>query len=172
MLRADPGPSVVLPPDFNDEAMRWQRRRRIGFAVAAASFVAVIFLSMIRARTSGSAQAPPAAATEATKAPTPPTQLIASVNGDVILALPVAVDSLSGALSFYREIEADHRGGLVGCRVLARAYQLVGHARTRVDSARARVTGSLEAADSIRVSMLRAEYTHVAQTYRRSGCGG
>jgi hypothetical protein len=98
--------------------------------------------------------------------------LTAAVNGDVILALPVAVDSLSGALSYYREIEADHRGGLVGCRMLDRAYRLVGHARTRVDSARNHVAGALEATDSIRVSMLRAEYTHVAQTYRRSGCAG
>ena len=31
-----------------DEAIRWQRRRRIGFAVAAASFIAVIILSTFR----------------------------------------------------------------------------------------------------------------------------
>jgi hypothetical protein len=171
MLREVVAPAVALPPDFHEGVIRWQRRRRIGFAVAAASFLAVIALSTIRARTSGSAQAQPAAPAAA---PTPPTQspaqLTASINGDVVLALPVAVDSLSGALSYYRAIEADHRGGMVGCRVLDRAYQLVGHARTRVDSARSRVAGALDAADSIRVSMLRAEYTHVAQTYRRSGC--
>jgi hypothetical protein len=167
MQRSAAAPAVALPPDFYNEAMKWQRRRRIGFAVAAASFLAVIILSTIRARTSGSAQPPPASLAEA---PPPATQLTPSLNGDVILALPVAVDSLSGALSYYREIEADHRGGLVGCRVLGRAYRLVGHARTRVDSARDRVTGPLDAADSIRVAMLRAEYTHVAQTYQRSGC--
>jgi hypothetical protein len=179
MLRVVVAPAVALPPgsheeadfqdepDFYDQGIR-RRRWRIGFVVAAASFLPVILLSTIRARASRSAPAPPAAPVAA---PKPPAQFTASVNGDVILALPVAVDSLSRALSYYRKIEADHRGGLVGCRVLDRAYQLVGHARTRVDSARRRVAGALDAADSIRVSMLRAEYTHAAQTHQRSGCG-
>ena len=172
MLRAANPPAVVVPGDFEDKAIQWQRRRRIGFAVAAASFLAVLVLSTMRARPSGSAQAPPAAPTAAPTSPAQSSaQLTASLNGDVVLALPEAVDSLSRALSRYREIEADHHRGLVGCRVLERAYQHVGHARTRVDSARRRVTGALDAADSIRVSMLGAEHTHVAQTFRRSGCG-
>ena len=86
------------------------------------------------------------------------------------ISLGVAVDSLSGALAYYRDIANDHRDGLVGCRVLDRAYALVGRARTRVDSTRQRIAGGLTDADSIRVSMLGAEYTHVTQTYRRSGC--
>jgi hypothetical protein len=169
MLRATASSAVALPPDFHDEAMRWQRRRRIGFTVAAASFLAVIVLSTVRARTSGSAQAPVAnvsAVVASTALPAAPE------NGDVIPALPAAVDSLSGALLFYREVEQDHRGGRVGCRVLDKAYVLVGRARTRVDSARGQVAGPLVAADSIRVAMLSAEYTHVAQTYQRSGCTG
>jgi hypothetical protein len=86
------------------------------------------------------------------------------------LSLNAAVDSLSGALAYYRDIANDHRDGLVGCRVLDRAYALVGRARTRVDSTRSKIAGTLADADSIRVSMLGAEYTFVAQTYRRSGC--
>jgi hypothetical protein len=88
------------------------------------------------------------------------------------LTMASAVDSLSGALTYYRDIANDHREGLVGCRVLDRAYALVGRARTRVDSARRQIAGGLPDADSIRVSMLGAEYTFVTQTYRRSGCGG
>jgi hypothetical protein len=159
-------PAIALPPDFHDEALRWQRRRRIGFAVAAASFLGVIVLSTMRARTNGAVAAPPAqAAAVDSVAPLP------EPNGDVARALPVAIDSLSGALAYYREIEEDHREGLVGCRVLDRAYELVGRARGAMDSARGQIPGQLHDADSIRVSMLGAEFTHVGQTYRRSGCG-
>ena len=169
MQQAAASPTVALAPDFHDEAIRWQRRRRVGFAVAAASFLAVIVLSTIRARTSGSAQAPVASATAPVTSTPPGSSLL---NGGVFPALPAAADSLSGALLFYREIEQDHRGGLVGCRVLDKAFELVGRARMRVDSARAQLAGPLVAADSIRVAMLRAEYTHISQTYRRSGCAG
>ena len=161
------GPSVALPPDFHEEAKRWQSRRRIGLAVAAVSFLAVIVLSTMR---------PPAKA-RATAAPATqslvPTELTIAMNGStepVEVSLGAAVDSLSGALAYYRDIANDHREGLVGCRVLDRAYALVGRARTRVDSTRQRIDGGLTDADSIRVSMLRAELTHVTQTYRRSGC--
>jgi hypothetical protein len=90
----------------------------------------------------------------------------------VEISLAAAVDSLSGALAYYRDIADDHREGLVGCRVLDRAYVLVGRARTRVDTTRQQIAGRLSDADSIRVSMLGAEYTFVTQTYRRSGCPG
>jgi hypothetical protein len=171
MRRAAEGPAIVVPSDFEDKAVQWQRRRRIGFAVAAASFLAVIALSTIRARASGSAQAASAAPTAV---PTPPeqasTRRIASLDGNVILALPAAVDSLSRSLSYYRELETSHRRGLAGCAMLQQAYRRVSHARTRVDSARGRISGALDVPDSIRLSMLGAEYTYVAQTYRRSGC--
>ena len=145
----DGASAVALPPDFHDEAMRWQRRRRIGFAVAAASFLAVIVLvhrsrTRKRQRTSAGRQRRVRWWRRRRYPPAP-------TNGDVIPALPAAVDSLSGALLFYREVEQDHRGGLVGCRVLDKAYVLVGRARTRVDSARGQVAGPLVAADSIRV---------------------
>lgn len=81
-----------------------------------------------------------------------------------------AVQSLSGAIVYYRDIEEDHRRGLVGCRVLGRAHSLVVRARMQVDSSRALLGGALDAADSLRVSMVGAEYTHIAQMYRRSGC--
>jgi hypothetical protein len=164
-----PGPAIALPPGFHEEAQRWQRRRRIGLAVAAASFLGVIALSTLRSRPSRGA--PPVAPT-ATQ-PTTATGLSTVAHGgdaNVELSLGTAVDSLSGALAYYRDIANDHRQGLVGCRVLDRAYALVGRARTRVDSSRHRIAGGLTDADSIRVSMLGAEYTFVTQTYRRSGC--
>jgi hypothetical protein len=83
-----------------------------------------------------------------------------------------AVDSLSDAIARYRIVEDDHRRGTVGCRVLGRAHAAVLRARSQVDASRSRVTGDLTAADSLRVSMVGAEYTHVAQMYRRSGCAG
>ncbi|MGQ0715573.1 MAG: hypothetical protein ACT4PJ_17885 [Gemmatimonadaceae bacterium] len=159
--------TIALPPNFHEDAVRWQRRRRIGLAVAAVSFIAVIALSSMRSRPQQVAQAA-TSTTSANGAAAPAT----SQNGAGHEAIPLgaAVDSLSGAIAYYRDIEDDHREGLVGCRVLDRAYVLVDRARTRVDSSRTRLTGRLDAADSIRVSMLAAEYTHLAQTYRRSGC--
>ncbi len=133
------------------------------------SFLSVIALSTLRSPTRrGAPPAPPVA-----EQPVPSAALTVAMNGDsapVELPLAAAVDSLSGALAYYRDIAKDHREGLVGCRVLDRAYALVGRARTRVDSARQQVAGTLADADSIRVSMLGAEYTFVTQTYRRSGC--
>jgi hypothetical protein len=82
----------------------------------------------------------------------------------------VAVDSLTTAIAFYRSVDDDHRRGLVGCRVLDRAHDRVVRARAGVDASRGHVTGGLHVADSLRVSMVGAEYTHVAQMYRRSGC--
>jgi hypothetical protein len=162
-------PTVALPPDFHEEARRWQRRRRIGMAVAAASFLGVIVLSTLRSRmTRGASPAAPVA-TQATTS-TPLTVAMGGTTEPGELSLDAAVDSLSGALAYYRDIANDHRDGLVGCRVLDRAYALVGRARTRVDSTRRKISGNLADADSIRVSMLGAEYTFVAQTYRRSGC--
>jgi hypothetical protein len=162
------GPAVALPPDFHEDAKRWQRRRRIGFAVAGASFLAVIVLSTVRPRSRGGRPTLPAATQ-----PVASSGLTVAMDGStepVEISLGAAVDSLSGALAYYRDIANDHREGLVGCRVLNRAYVLVGQARTRVDSARQQIAGGLADADSIRVSMLGAEYTHVMQTYRRSGC--
>jgi hypothetical protein len=167
-LAASTGPAVALPPDFHQEAERWQRRRRIGLAVAAVSFLSVIALSTLRPRPGR--VAPPVAPVATQPAVN---GLAAVVNGgdaNVEASLAAAVDSLSGALAYYRDIADDHREGLVGCRVLDRAYSLVGRARTRVDSTRHRIAGTLSDADSIRVSMLGAEYTFVTQTYRRSGC--
>jgi Meckel syndrome type 1 protein len=163
------GPAVALPPDFHEEARRWQRRRRIGLAVAGVSFLSVIALSTLPSRTSrGAPPAAPAAAQAVTSAGL--TVAMNETSAPVEIPLAAAVDSLSGALAYYRDIAKDHREGLVGCRVLDRAYALVGRARTRVDSARHQIAGSLADADSIRVSMLGAEYTFVTQTYRRSGC--
>jgi hypothetical protein len=167
MQRAAAPPAVALPPNFHDEAKRWERRRRIGFAVAAASFLAVIVLSSLRSRPETVAEA----ATSAAVSEEPPAPLaLASDNGHEPISLASAVDSLSGALAYFRVIADDHREGRVGCRVLDRAYALVGRARGRVDSTRGRIAGHLGDADSIRVSMLGAEYTYVAQTYGRSGC--
>jgi hypothetical protein len=167
-LAASNGPSVALPGDFHDEARRWQRRRRIGFAVAAASFLGVIVLSTVNPRTNRAGPPPAPAVTEpATAAPL----TVAMSGGDPVdIPLAAAVDSLSGALAYYRDIANDHREGLVGCRVLDHAYSLVTRARTRVDSTRQKIAGDLPDADSIRVAMLGAEYTFVTQTYRRSGC--
>lgn len=159
-------PAVALPPDFHDDAMRWERRRRIGFAVAAASFLAVIVLSTVRPRSEVAQAATSAAVSEEAPVSIAP----ASENGDAPISLASAVDSLSGTLAYYRAIADDHRAGRVGCRVLDRAYALVGRARTRVDSSRTQIAGALPDVDSIRVAMLGAEYTHVTQTYRRSGC--
>jgi hypothetical protein len=162
------GPAVALPPDFHEEAKRWQRRRRIGLAVAAVSFLGVIVLSTLRPRPGGGPP-PPAPAIQSMTS-TGLTVAMAGTPEPVEISLGAAVDSLSGALAYYRDIATDHRDGLVGCRVLDRAYALVGRARTRVDSTRQQIAGGLTDADSIRVSMLGAEYTHVTQTYRRSGC--
>jgi hypothetical protein len=163
------GPAVALPPDFHEDSRRWQQRRRIGLAVAAVSFLSVIALSTLGSRTSRGGPPPPTAAAQ----PVTSAGLTVAMNGGsapVELPLGAAVDSLSGALAYYRDIANDHRQGLVGCRVLDRAYALVGRAHTLVDSARQQIAGSLADADSIRVSMLGAEYTFVTQTYRRSGC--
>ena len=162
-----PPPVVALPPDFHDDALRWQRRRRIGFAFAAASFVAAIVLSNARSRSETVAQAATNGAIEAASAAAVPA---ATENVHAPLPLASAVDSLSAALAYYRDVEGDHRQGLVGCRVLDRAYAVVGRAHNRVDSVRERIGGTLTNADSIRVSMLGAEYTHVSETYRRSDC--
>ena len=165
---APTGPSVALPPDFHEDAIRWQRRRRIGFAVAATSFLGVILLSTISPRTNRAGPPPTPAAMQ----PTTSTPLTVAMSGGdpVDMTLGAAVDSLSGALAYYRDIANDHRDGLVGCRVLDRAYSLVTRAQTRVDSTRRKIAGDLPDADSIRVAMLGAEYTFVTQTYRRSGC--
>ena len=167
-LAAPNGPSVALPPDFHEEAIRWKRRRRIGFAVATASFLGVIVLSTLNPRINRAGPPPsPAAMQPATATPL----TVAISGGDPVdITLGAAVDSLSGALAYYRDIANDHRAGLVGCRVLDRAYALVERARTRVDSTRQKIAGGLPDADSIRVAMLGAEYTFVTQTYRRSGC--
>jgi hypothetical protein len=162
------GPALALPPDFHQEAKRWERRRRIGLAVAAMSFLAVIVLSTLSPRSRSGAPIVPTAMQSV-----PSSGLSVAMNGStepIEISLGAAVDSLSGALAYYRDIANDHREGLVGCRVLDRAYALVGRARTRVDATRQRIAGGLTDADSIRVSMLGAEYTHVTQTYRRSGC--
>jgi hypothetical protein len=165
--RAAAPPPVALPPGFHDDAKRWERRRRIGFAVAAASFLAVIVLSAVRSRSQTVAQA----ATSAIVSHEDSVRVVSdSEHTAEPLPLSTAVDSLSAALSYYRAVSDDHVQGRVGCRVLDRAYTLVGRARARVSQAREKVTGQLADADSIRVSMLGAEYTHVAQTYRRSGC--
>ena len=164
---AGSGPAVALPPDFHEEAERWQRRRRIGFIVATVSFLGVIVLSTVRPRTPRVAPTSPAAMQPVTATPL---SVVISGGDPVDMTLGAAVDSLSGALAYYRDIANDHREGLVGCRVLDRAYSLVGRARARVDSTRQKIAGSLPDADSIRVSMLGAEYTFVTQTYRRSGC--
>ena len=164
-----PRPTVALPADFHDDAKRWQRRRRIGFAVAAASFLGVIALSTLGSRTNPGTR-PAAAAVLQSVRPAELTVAMNDATAPAPLALASAVDSLSGALAYYRDIANNHREGLVGCRVLDRAYALVGRARTRVDSSRQQAAGGLTDADSIRVSMLGAEYTFVAQTYRRSGC--
>lgn len=161
-------PQVALPPDFYEEAVRWQRRRRIGYAVAAASFLAVIVLSSVRQR-------PPAVAQAATSAGAieedPATSVaVLTENSPTPIPLDAAIDSLSGALGRYRNIAKQHRDGLIGCRALDRAHASVVRAQARVESSRKERVGPLSDADSIRVSMLGAEHTHVGETYRRSGC--
>jgi hypothetical protein len=146
----------------------WRRGRRIGFAMAALLVPMVVALSTLRARPSQQAQAavPVAASSEPGVEPTG-----ANVPGPTQeISLTAAVDSLSEALDNYRDIATSHQRGRVSCRVLDRAYALVGRARTRLDSSRQRIAGGLADADSIRVSMLAAEFTFVSQTYRRSGC--
>jgi hypothetical protein len=162
-----PPPAVALPQNFHDDAIRWQRWRRIGVAVAVASFLAAIVLFTSRSRSETVAEAATSAAVsdEVAVAIAPPSE-----NGHSPISLPSAVASLSAALAYYRDVADDHRAGLVDCRVLDRAYALAGRARTRVDSTRGHIAGALNDADSIRVAMLGAEYTHIAQTYRRSGC--
>ena len=168
-MAAPNGPAVALPANFHEDARRWQRRRRVGMAIAAVSFLGAIVLSSIRSRTSPAVPRVTSAAVQ----PVTAVGLTVAMNGTtepVEISLGAAVDSLSGALAYYRDIANDHKEGLVGCRVLDRAYALVGRARTRVDSSRQQIAGRLTDADSIRVSMLGAEYTFVTQTYRRSGC--
>lgn len=159
---------VALPPDFHEEALRWRRRRRIGFAIAAASFLAVIALSSLRPRPQQIAQA--ATGDSSTSAEAAAILAVPSENGEGPLSLTVAVDSLSAAIAFYRSVDDDHRRGLVGCSALDRAHDRVIRGRAGVGAARGHVTGGLQVADSLRVSMVGAEYTHVAQLYRRSGC--
>jgi hypothetical protein len=167
LQRAAAPPPVALPPDFHDDAKRWERWRRIGFTMAAVSFLAALVLFTARSRSQTVAQA--ATSAEPLKEVVLPV-LPASENAVVIIPLASAIDSLSGALAYYRAVADDHREGRVSCRVLDRAYVLVGRARHRVTSAREQVTENLADADSIRLSMLGAEYTHVDQTYRRSDC--
>lgn len=148
---------------------RWRRRGRVALVVASLSFLAVIALVTARARSSRNAQAAvPAAApvgpgTEATvdaNLPDPAREV----------TLGAMVDSLSDALVHYRQIANSHRKGLVSCGVLSRAYRRVIRTRTGVESARRQVSGVLTDADSISLSMIGAEFTHVAQTHQRSGC--
>ena len=170
---ATPLVAEVLPV-LDERAMVWRRRRRIGFTIAAASFLGVIVLSTIRARTQQVAQAATSAvvmdstAPAADAAPIPPP----SATNALPLSLPAAVDSLSRAIARYRVVENEHRRGTVGCLALDRAHALVIRTRSTVDASRGRITGALNVADSLRVSMVRAEYMHIAQLHRRSGCDG
>ena len=180
MERAATPADVALPPNFHDDAIRWQRRRRIGFTVAGVSFLAVIILSTFRSRPEQVAQAATTAAGTATTTTSGDDGTVIASSGENggaptpaaagSTSLTAAVESLSGAIVYYRDTEEDHRRGLVGCRVLGRAHAQVLRARMHVDSSRSLVAGSLDAADSLRVSMLGAEYRHIAQMYRRSGC--
>lgn len=148
---------------------KWRRRGRIALVVSSLSFLAVIALATLRDRSGQNAQAavPEAASVE------PGTDV--SVDEDLPglageATLGATVDSLSDALVHYREIANSHRKGLVSCGVLSRAYRRVARARTGVESARRLVAGGVTAADSISLSMIAAEFTHVAQTHQRSGC--
>lgn len=162
--------SVALPPDFQEESERWRRWRRLGFTVAAASFLAAIALASVRSRPEQLAQAATSGETVDTTLSSDAAMIAAAENGHAPVAISEAVDSLSAAIAHYRAVEEDHRRGLVGCRMLDRAQALVARARFRLNASRTRVPGALDVADSLRISMVGAEYTHVAQMYRRSGC--
>jgi hypothetical protein len=163
---------VEVPPDLEERAMVWQRRRRIAFAVAAASFLGVGVLSTVRTRTQQVAQAATPAVVMDSTTPSEDAVTIATapVENARPLSLPAAVDSLSRAIARYRVVENGHRQGVVGCQSLDRAHSTVLRARSTMDASRGRITGTLDVADSLRVSMVRAEYMHIAQLYRRSGC--
>ena len=163
---------VEVPPDLEERAMLWQKRRRVAFAVAAASFLGVAVLSTVRARTQQVAQAATTAAAVDSTTPSEDAATIAPppVENARPIALPAAVDSLSRAIARYRVVENQHRQGVVGCHALDRAHSTVLRARSKMDASRGRITGTLDVADSLRVSMVRAEYMHFAQMYRRSGC--
>jgi hypothetical protein len=170
MAATNPPASFALPPDFQEEAARWQRRRRLGFAVAAASFLAAIALSSLRSRPEQLAQAATNGASVDTTVSSDAAMLAGSEATGVPIPLADAVDSLSRAIAHYRAVEEDHRRGVVGCRVLGRAHAVVARARFQLNASRTRIPGALEVADSLRISMVGAEYTHAAQMYRRSGC--
>lgn len=160
--------ALALPPDFHEEAIRLRSRRRIGLALAAASFLAVIGLSSLPSRTPN--EAPPSVRGDAQEpAPDMPT-IAMNETQPPMSSFPAAIDSLAEALAHYRAIADGHREGLVDCRLLTRAHRLVARARARLDSSRKRIAGGLTDSDSIHVSMLAAEYTFVAQTFERSGC--
>jgi hypothetical protein len=160
-------PTVLLPPDFESETKRWRRLRHIGFAIAAASLLSALALSTVRSRSGRVAQA---ATNEAVARDAPVSVAAPAENGTQPVSLSSAVDSLAGALAYYRDVADKHRNGVVSCRVLDRAYWRVARARIRVDSMRRNIQGTLTDADSIRASMLGAEFTHVSQIYLRSGC--
>ena len=148
---------------------RWRRRGRIALVVASLSFLAVIVLVTVRARSGQNAQpAVPAAATVGPETDVSPGERLPDLAGEATLG--ATVDSLSDALVHYREIANTHRKGLVSCGVLSRAYRRVIRTRTAVESTRRQVGGVLTDADSIGLSMIGAEFTHVAQTHQRSGC--
>lgn len=146
---------------------RWWRRRNVGIAVIALFVLTAITLATVRSRPGQQAQAAVPVAASAEPAAEPG----GSMTGPMVaIPLVAAVDSLSRALDHYRDVANSHRKGAVSCSVLNRAYSLVGRARARLEASRQAIAGGLADSDSIRVSMLAAEFTFVAQTYRRSGC--
>ena len=148
---------------------KWRRRGRIALVVASLSFLAAIVLVTVRPRSGQDAQAAvPAPASVGPENDVSLDENLADLAGEATLG--ATVDSLSDALVHYREIATSHRKGLVSCGVLSRAYRRVIRARTGVESARRQVGGVLTDADSISLSMIGAEFTHVAQTHQRSGC--
>jgi hypothetical protein len=168
-------PGVPTPEISDEDPGRWRRWRHIGFAVAAASFLGALALASFRTQPQQEAQAATAdsmsEAADSAAAAAPPTT-IATGPEMSILPLPAAVDSLSDAIAHYRNVEDDHRRARVGCRALQRAYDRVNLANGRFGIARGAQPGALGTADSLRVAMTRAEYTHVSQMHRRSGCQG
>jgi len=148
---------------------RWWRRRSVGIAVVALLVLTAITLATVRPRPGQQAQAAVPAATSSEPAAEPGGSM--SGSGPLVaIPLAAAVDSLSRALDNYRHVANSYRKGAVSCSVLNRAYSLVGRARTRLEASRQEIAGGLADSDSIRVSMLAAEFTFVAQTYQRSGC--
>lgn len=148
---------------------KWRRRGRIALVVASLSFLAAIVLATVRARSGQNAQAAvPGAAPVGPETDVSVDEKLPDLAGEATLG--ATVDSLSDALVHYREIANSHRKGLVSCGVLSRAYRRVIRARTGVESTRRQVGGVLTDADSISLSMIGAEFTHVAQTHQRSGC--